>query len=153
MQPCRLNTRHHIKMKLLSNNRPLLRYGSNSCSGTGRNSENFKGNKTRRCSESWPWNGGKCPATTAAISTCKEPQTLGVLRRAMAQAVSFQPVTAQAWVRSQVCVKFVVGKVAVGQVCFRVLPIFSCQHHSTHVRTILAFIYMLFLTELQTDEV
>jgi hypothetical protein len=50
----------------------------------------------------------------------------------MAQAVSRRPLTAAAWVRTQVNpVGFVVDKVALGQVFLQALRFFSCQYHST----------------------
>ena len=49
----------------------------------------------------------------------------------MAQAVSRRPPTAEARVRSQVNVGFVVDKVALGQGFSPSTSVFPCQYHST----------------------
>ena len=51
----------------------------------------------------------------------------------MSQAVSRWPFMAEARIQSQaVHIEFVVGRVALGQIFLRVLPIFSFQYHSTN---------------------
>ena len=80
----------------------------------------------------------------------KEGKTLGGLRRAMAQAVRRQLITAQVWVRSQVCVRRG-GQSGNGTGFFPSTSDFLLSA-SFHQCTILAFIYMLFLPEGQTGD-
>jgi hypothetical protein len=55
----------------------------------------------------------------------------------MVQAAGRRPLTPEARVRSQTSnVRFVVEKVALGQVFIR-LPVFPCQHHSTYLHVAL----------------
>jgi hypothetical protein len=51
----------------------------------------------------------------------------------MSQAVSHWSFMAEAWIQSRaVLVEFVVGRVALGQLFLRLLPVFCCQYHSTN---------------------